>query len=50
MPKEMIPEGGESGGTGGKIVAVPEKYKERDKTPLTYTVIRGTQTKEFQLD
>ena len=50
MPKEMIPEGDDQGGTGGKIVAVPEKYKDHANTPLTYTVTRGSQTQDFVLE
>jgi hypothetical protein len=34
----------------GKYVAIPEKYYAPDKTPLTYTVTPGTQTKDIELE
>jgi len=34
---------------GGKYVKIPEIYADRDKTPLTYEVTKGTQTHDIEL-
>jgi hypothetical protein len=49
MPPEMVPE--EDKGLPGnvKIVPVPDKYRDKSSTPLTYTVSRGAQQKDFTI-
>jgi len=51
MPKEMLPkEGGDAADPTKKVVPVPAKYKTAGDTPLTYTIVKGTQEKNFTLE
>jgi hypothetical protein len=52
MPPEMIPKGeGDPSNPGTlKVVPIPPKYKTFEGTPLTYTVVSGTQIKDFPLE
>jgi hypothetical protein len=43
--------GGEKGGAApAKVVKIPDKYSDSDKTPLSYTVTAGAQTHDIKLE
>jgi hypothetical protein len=49
MPADMIPQG-EKGLPGDiKIIPVPDRYRDKSSTPLTYTVTKGTQQHDFTI-
>jgi hypothetical protein len=48
MPAEMLPPG-QKELAGVNVVPVPKQYKDKSTTPLTYTVTRGTQKKDFTI-
>jgi hypothetical protein len=48
MPKEMLPPGERELGNV-KVVPVPKQYMDKSTTPLTYTVTRGKQKKDFTI-
>jgi hypothetical protein len=49
MPQDMLPPGEKGAPGNAKSVRVPDRYRESASTPLTYTVSRGTQHKDFTI-
>jgi hypothetical protein len=52
MPADMKPSGGDAPGGDNKVkvVPVPAKYKNANDTPLSYSVVKGSQEKSFVLE